>query len=257
MKIEYIASAVGMAAPHQFLTSFVIDDRVAIDAGAIGVVSPPSRQKRIRHVFLSHSHIDHVATLPLFLDNVYDPHGDCVRVYASPAVQDCLRRDVFNDRLWPDLTLMSDPTPFVQFETLHDDQPIQIDDLQITPITVDHVVPCFAFLIEGSDAAAAIVTDTGPTHAVWERIQAAENLGAVFLEASFPSSLQWLADKSKHLTPAQFLVEIAKLDRVVPVYAIHLKPVFHDQMVSELMSLGLKNLEIAEPGREYEINGCA
>lgn len=257
MKIQYVASAVGMVAPHQFLTSFVIDDLVAVDAGAIGLVSPPSRQKRIRHVFLSHSHIDHMATLPLFLDNVYDPHGEYVRVYASQAVQDCLRRDVFNDRLWPDLTRMSDPTPFVQFETLHNDQPVQIDDLQITPINVDHVVPCFAFLIQGSDAAAAIVTDTGPTSAVWERVQAAENLGAVFLEASFPNSFQWLADESKHLTPAQFLDEIAKLDRVVPVYAIHLKPDFHDQMVGELMSLELENLEIAQPGREYEINGYA
>lgn len=254
MKIHYVDSAVGTKAPYQFLTSFIIDGQVAVDAGAIGLIVPPSDQKRIRHVFLSHSHIDHIATLPLFLDNVYDPQCECVRVYASEAVQDCLQRDVFNDRLWPDLTRMSDgPSPFVQIETLRDGQPVEIGELRLTPISVDHVVPCFAFLIESPDVAAAIVTDTGPTVAVWERIRHVHQLGAVFLEASFPNSFQWLAEKSKHLTPAQFAEEISKLNRPIPIYAIHLKPDFHDQMANELTSLGLENFEIAQPGRVYEV----
>ena len=253
MKIQYVDSAVGTSSAYQFLSSFIIDDWVTIDAGALGLLTPQERQKRIQHVFLSHSHMDHIATLPLFLDNVYDPAGESVCVHASDAVQDCLRRDVFNDRLWPDLTHMSDKvSPFVQFESLEDGQAVTVGDLKITPLSVDHVVPCFAFLIESGTAAVAIVTDTGPTQQVWERLQCQENLQALFLEASFPNSFQWLAEKSKHLTPQQFAGEIAKLERSLPVYAIHLKPNFYDEVIDELTSLGLEQLEIAQPDHVYE-----
>ena len=74
----------------------------------------------------------------------------------------------------------------------------------------------------------------------------------MFLEASFPNSFQWLAEKSKHLTPQQFAGEIAKLERSLPVYAIHLKPKFYDEVIDELTSLGLEQLEIAQPDHVYE-----
>lgn len=256
MRIQYIPSASDTDAAYQFLTSFIINDHIAIDAGAIGLVSPPSRQKQIRHVFLSHSHIDHVATLPMFLHNAYDPPCECVRLYASQFVHDCLRRDMFNGHLWPDLIKLSDSSnPLIELIPLQESQPVQIGTLQITPISVDHVVPCFAFLLEEPGTTAAIITDTGPTQAVWKKLRSAETLAAVFLEASFPQAFQSMAEKSKHLTTSQFLHEITKLDQVVPLYAIHLKAEFHDQIVCELQALGLDNLEIAQPGREYLVTG--
>ena len=253
MKIQYLASSVGAASPHHFLTSFLVNDTIAIDAGGIGLMSPPEKQKQIKAVVLSHSHVDHIASLPIFLDNVYNPKDDCVTVYASDDVQDCLRRDVFNDRVWPDLIRMSDGgAPFVAFETIIDGNAFQIGDVLITTLSVDHVVPCYAFLIEEQAAAVAIVTDTGPTEQVWKAVNACQNLKAVFLEASFPNSFQWLADKSKHLTPAQFAAESEKISCDVPLIAIHLKPNFHDEIVSELTSLNLPQLLIAEPDKLYE-----
>ena len=253
MKIQYLASSVGAASPNHFLTSFVVNDTIAVDAGDIGLISSLEQQKRIRHVVLSHSHADHIASLPVFLDNVYDAQTECVKIHASDALQDCLCRDIFNNRVWPDLIGISDGgTPFVAFESIVDGQPFQIGDVTVTPIAVDHVVPCFAFLIEHRTGAVAIVTDTAPTEQIWQTVNRAEDLKAVFLEASFPNSLQWLADQSKHLTPAQFATEVAKIAHDVPVIAIHLKPNFHEEVVRELTSLQLTQLQIAEPGRVYE-----
>ena len=250
VKIRFLASSVGTGPPLQFLSSFVVDDIIAIDAGAIGLLSPVAEHKQIRHVVLSHGHIDHIASLPLFLDNVYDPSTECPTVHAGQHLLESLQRDVFNDRLWPDLTRMADP--FVRFSTLVNGQTIQLGGILLTPIAVDHVVPCFAFLIEDDTTAVAIVSDTAPTQHIWEAIGEHHKLQAVFLEASFPNSHQWLADRSKHLTPRDFERELAKMGRAVRVIAVHLKPEFHQPIVRELHALNLASLEIGEPGRVYE-----
>ena len=103
MKVVLLPSAVGGDARNQYLTSYVINDSIAIDAGSLGFHRTPEEQARVRHVLISHSHIDHMASLPLFVENVYQIHADTVTIHGNEAVLDCLRRDVFNDRLWPDM----------------------------------------------------------------------------------------------------------------------------------------------------------
>jgi len=98
------------------LTTYLVNDRIAIDAGSLGIFATPQDQARIKHVFISHYHADHVATLPIFLDNVAG-QGDSVTVYASEAVLDCPRRDLFSDRMWPDFFAFErDGVPFVRAE---------------------------------------------------------------------------------------------------------------------------------------------
>ena len=253
MKIEFVASAVGKVAPHHFLTTLIINNTIALDAGALGLLTPLSRQKQIRHVLLSHTHIDHLATLPLFLDNIHDPQQPCVTLHASESVQNCLRRDIFNGRVWPDLVRLSkEGTRLFEFNQLEDERPVTLSDVTFTPVAVDHTVHCFGFLIEMNDTAIGFISDTGPTQRIWDVINASNNLTAVFLEASFPNSFESLAEKSRHLTPTQFAAEIEKLKHNVPLIATHLKPSFHQQVVSELNALALPSLQIAQPGSVYE-----
>src|SRR5262249_6037794 len=87
----------------QFATSYLVNDSTAIAAGWLGFRATPAEQARIRHVFLTHTHIDHIATLPIFLDMAFHTTGAGVNVYGTAPVLDCLRRDIFNDRVWPDL----------------------------------------------------------------------------------------------------------------------------------------------------------
>ncbi len=72
MRVELLPSSVP-ASEAQFLVSFLIDDTVAIDAGSLGLLADLDRQRGVRHVFLTHEHVDHIASLPIFLENVYDP----------------------------------------------------------------------------------------------------------------------------------------------------------------------------------------
>lgn len=252
MNVKFVASAVGQCDGHQYTFSLLVNDNVAFDAGSIGCMSSLNSQKKIQHVFLSHTHIDHIGSLPLFLDNVYEPTPDCPDVYASRDVLACLERHIFNDLVWPDLLRLSrEETPFLRLHVLEDFVPVQAGGLQVTPVPLVHCVPTMGFIIDDGDTAIGLVSDTLPSDAVWQQLNATANLKAVFLEASFPNSMQSLADKSYHLTPNTFQRELKKLDKSVPVLAIHLKPTFRDTIAREIAAFGLPNVQIAEPGKSY------
>lgn len=254
MRVMLLPASVGAPGQdrNQYLTSFVINDTVAIDAGSLGLFQTPQEQTRVRHVFLTHSHVDHVGSLPIFVENVFEGKADCVTIYGSEAVLDSVQRDLFNDRIWPDfLALSRKQTPFLKVKTLVEGQTVEVDGLRLTPFPVNHVVHTFGFLVEDAASTILIPSDTGPTEEIWKRANAAANLKAVFLEVTFPNYMQGLADVAKHLTPRTFGEELRKLKKTVPIYAIHIKPRFHDEVVKELKDLGLPNLTVGRMGCDY------
>jgi hypothetical protein len=100
--------------------------------------------------------------------------------------------------------------------------------------------------------AVATVWDTLPTDGIWEQIRDNPRLRAVFLEASFPSSFDWLARKAGHLTPELLSREWRKLRRDIALIVVHIKPAFYDAVVAELSALKLPQLEIGQSGKTYE-----
>ena len=164
MKVVIVPSAAEPASPDHCLSTYLVNDAVSIDAGGLALFGRVADQALVRHVFLTHSHIDHVATLPIFLDNVYQAHPDGVHVYGSPALLASLQQDVFNDRLWPDFVRLSrERVQLEERRPLADGRPVEAAGLRVTPVPVDHVVPTHAFVIESPEAAVAVVTDTRPT----------------------------------------------------------------------------------------------
>jgi ribonuclease BN (tRNA processing enzyme) len=255
MKVRLLPSSVSAGASNedQYLTSYLINDALAVDAGSIGLFGSPQEQARIRHVLLSHTHLDHVASLAVFLENVYQAGSQCVVVHGSEAVLDSLQRDVFNNRLWPDfIALSTGQPPFLKLATLHSGQPVELEGLRITPVAVDHSVPTMGFILEDGVAAVVIASDTGPTQALWDHANRTHNLKAVFLETSFPEEMTPLAEVAGHLTVALAAREVQKIKHPVTVLAVHLKAQFRDRVVQELQALGLPRVELARFDREYE-----
>ena len=251
MKIQLAPSALGTV-PYHLVTTILINDTVAIDAGSLGFLSPLDVQQRVRHLLLSHSHQDHIGSLPIFLDNVFSPRGEAVNVYASNDTFDAILRHQFNETIWPDLVRLSQAeAPFLQMHELHAEQAVTLDGLTVTPIELNHVVPTFGFLVDDGASAVAIVSDTAPTEAIWQAADENPRLKAVLVEASFPNHMAWLANKSRHLTPQLLKGELKKLNRRVPVLALHVKTSFYALVLSELRALGIAELEVMEPGRAY------
>lgn len=252
MKIIALTSCTDDDVARQYAVTYVVNDCIAIDAGCLGVALPMHRQKQIRHVILSHSHADHTASLPLFLDNVYEPGPECVSIHASAATWEALRGDVFNERTWPALErIAASESPFFQPHPLEPESAIELAGLRIEPVLLDHAVPTVGFILEDFEGnQVAIVSDTGPTERIWERLRERSNVRAVLLDVSFPERLRWLANKSRHLCPSLAANEMRKCPRVQAWYAIHLKPAFFEEIRREVEQLncGLCCLEV---GREY------
>jgi ribonuclease BN (tRNA processing enzyme) len=224
-----------------------------LDAGSLGFYRAPNEQACIKHIVISHTHIDHLASLPMFLENAYKGQQECVTVHGSVDVLDCLRRDLFNDRIWPDFIRLSElGSPFLKLSLLEEGKPVDLEGLHITPVPVNHAVPTFGFIVQDKAASIIFPSDTGPTQAIWEHANRLPNLKAVFLEATFPNAMTWLANVSKHLTPALFAEEVRKLRRAAALIVVHIKPRFRTQVVRELMKLGLPHLEIARAGIPYQ-----
>jgi ribonuclease BN (tRNA processing enzyme) len=257
VKITLVPSAVviGDKEPLPFLTSYLVNDTIAVDAGSIGLLQSLDQQTRIRHVLLSHSHIDHLASLPILLENVYDNGTEPVTIHASQPVLECLQKDIFNNRLWPDFIALSREGP--AFLKLHSFQPggtFVLDGLRITPVAVNHAVPTCGFVIDDGTAAVVIAGDTGPTEELWQCARALPHLKAVFLEATFPNDMTSLAEISGHLTPASFAAEVAKIGRPVRVIAVHIKARYYQRIVEELEALRLPRLEIGCYGKSYVLS---
>lgn len=252
MKITLLPSSFGADA-RQHLTSYLVNGSVAIDAGSLGLYQTPAEQAAVRHVFVSHTHLDHWATLPVFLINVFDMGGAPVTLHASEIVLESLRQDVFNGRVWPKfLEMTHEGRRFVNVNTIAAGQTVQVEGLRITLVAVDHVVPTLGFILEDNAAAVVIPSDTAATTEIWQRADLTPNLKAVFLEATLPNNLAGLADVTKHLTPAGFVKEMQKVSRPVTFFAVHLSARAKDQVAAELLAHRLPNLKIADFGKAYE-----
>ena len=235
------------------MTCVLVNDVVALDAGALSQALSVERQRRVESIVLTHSHMDHTSSLPFFVENVYGQERPRVDIYASTATTYAIRKNLFNNASWPDFTrLPNNLLPSVRFQTLDEEVPLALHGVRFTPFAVDHLVPTFGYLIEQGGAAVLWSSDTGPTARMWEIANATRNLRAVFLDTSFDNSMQQIADLSLHLTPRTMREEIKKLERDVPIYLHHLKPPCVAQIHAEVQAIGDPRLRFLEQGRVYE-----
>ena len=260
MRVELLPSSVGRPSLEasdvpQFLVSYLINDSVVVDAGAIGLLADLERQRQVRHVFVTHEHIDHIASLPILLENVYEQGPHCVELLASAGVLDFLHHDIFNGRVWPDFFDLSTASdPFLRATPLVPGTPLERAGLTVTPLQVEHCVETLGLVVDDGRSAVAFPSDTGPTTTFWEHLQQAPRLDAVFLEVSFPNAQHALACQTGHHCPATFAAEVAKLSRPVRWIVVHRKARYAAEIRSELAALGIPGMEIVEPGRSYDFS---
>jgi len=253
MNAVMLPSGHGCHGIMQFLTSFVINKAIAIDAGSIGFQEDLEFQSGVRHLFLTHAHVDHIASLPIYLESVYSVTNSPPTIYSLPETWEAIHRHMFNDMLYPDfIRISAEGHPILAWQELIPGKPVAVAGLRLTPVPVNHLIPTLGYIIEDDRSAIAFATDTGPSNDIWAECAKRPNLRAVFLECAFPASLHWLADLAGHLSTDLISAELAKIAGDVPVYVIHIKPHFRCEVVDELKGLLAINLHICEPGKVYD-----
>lgn len=256
MRIRLLPSNVIDPKGLQSLTSFLIDDTIAVDGGSLGFALSKEQLYQVQNVILTHTHLDHIASLPLFISEAFHSLDEPVSLFATRESIECLRAHIFNDRIWPDferIRLSNGKGTSLRFVEIEPGTPFRVLDLKVTAIWTNHTVPTIGLAIEKEDAAVIFTSDTYVTNELWQMANRLENLRAIFVDVSYPNEMAELAESSKHLTPEKLDGELRALKRDVPVFAIHLKPFYREQISRQLQELGRSNLYVGEIDRDYLI----
>jgi ribonuclease BN (tRNA processing enzyme) len=242
----------GGNAPGQHLTSFLINNRILVDAGSVTSALPLKEQTDIDVIILTHSHLDHVLGIPFLADNINGRKKNTVDIVSVNDVIEPVKEHILNDRIWPDFTQIPHTvSPILRFKIIEEDTETMINGLKIRPVKVSHSIPTVGYIIADESGAIAYTGDTGPTKKIWERIRQEKNLKFIITEVSYPNNMKKLAEISRHLTTEMLKEEIKKIDLPnIPIYIYHLKPPFIEEIKSEIAQL--PNVTVLRQGDVYK-----
>ena len=242
MKIRVLGGHGGLSKGY-LTTSFLIDDKILIDAGAVASSLSIDEQRNINYILISHGHLDHIKDLAFICDNCFGLREKAFKVYAHQTVKEIIHRHLFNDVVWPDFTkLPSIDKPTIKIHPVVEET-INIEGYSVTCVKVTHAHDALGFVIEKDNVAVVFTLDTGPTERIWEVSRGIKNLKAVFTEVSFPNHQSEIAKISDHHTPESIIEELSKMPPGVPVFLTHMKPYFKDDIIHELTRLNHPRLK--------------
>lgn len=237
---------------HQLLTTYLINDTLAIDAGSIAIGLSIEEQLRIRSIVLTHCHLDHVLSLPLFITDLYELLRQPVSVWCTESDLAALEQHLFNHRVWiPFEVLRNDHTELLEFHHYRSGQSFEVEGLRITPVPVTHTILTHGMLVDDGETALLFTSDTGATERIWEVADGCPHLRAVFIDLSFPNRLTDLARVSQHHSPITLVEELTRIRDDIQIFAIHLKTPYRDQVIEEIGALNNDRITVAEVGRDY------
>ena len=218
-------------------SSFLLDDDILIDAGTGVEDLTVPELARIDHVFLTHSHLDHICALPLMVDSVGGSRKKPLVVHALQETIDALKAHIFNWVIWPDFTEIPHyDRPWMVFEPLSVGTTVTLGERRIRPIAANHTVPALGFHLSAPGGSIVYSGDTWPNAEFWRTINGIRDLKYLIIENAFSNKEQDLAITAKHLYPIQLSQELASL-RVEPEILItHLKPSDRELIAQEIQS---------------------
>lgn len=245
----------GYATQQQHLCCLVINDIVAVDAGSLAMSTTPRQKELIRDIVLSHAHLDHIAGLPIFIDDLFATLKSPIRIHASSQVIDALESYIFNWTIYPRFSeLQNENGEVVMYKPFTLSQPFEVVGLNFTALEVNHKVPTVGFIIWDETRKIAISSDTAEMDGFWEGVNRVDDLDLLLIECAFPNGLKDLAHSSHHLTPELLRIELDKMkNKNCPIFVTNIKPMYREKVIEEIEQLEIPNLGILEVGRVYEV----
>jgi ribonuclease BN (tRNA processing enzyme) len=225
MRLRVLGCSGSIGGQQNRTTSFLVDHDILIDAGTgVGDLSL-AELTLIDHIFVTHSHLDHVNSIAFFLDSVGALRPKPVTVYATGPTIAILKKNLFNWDIWPDFTVIPTPEqPWLRYQEVAVGKVIALGGRKITVLPAIHTVPAVGYQLDSGKSSLVFTGDTGPNDALWEAVNRIENLKYLIIETAFSDKDRELAKLAQHLCPSMLADELAKLKRRAEIYITHLKP---------------------------------
>ncbi len=234
----------------------LVDDDVLIDAGT-GIGDLPLEQlNRIRHVFLTHAHLDHIAGLPMLVDSVFDENFDVpLTVYARQETLDAVQTHIFNDVIWPDFSgLPSRENPMLRYYALTPADTVKIGLKEFHAVDVRHSVPSLGFTVQNSCGSFAVSGDTKSNETLWPVLNACDDLKVLVIEVSFPDEMEALANEAGHYCPKTLTRDLERLRHRPDIWLTGMKPGCEDRILDQVMAAAPdSNIRMLERGTVLQI----
>ena len=225
MRLRVLGCSGGIGGRHLRTTSFLLDGDGLIDAGSgVGDLTL-AELSQIDHIFVTHSHLDHVTSIPFLVDTVGGMRSKPLVVYSTRATIEIMKNHLFNWAIWPDFSeIPSAEAPFLCYQEIAVGETIQLGARRITPLPARHTVPAVGYHLDSGKASLVFTGDTGPNDALWREVNRIANLKFLIIETAFSNKERHLAEISRHLCPMTLAEELKKLERGAEIYITHLKP---------------------------------
>ncbi|MCC6557659.1 MAG: 3',5'-cyclic-nucleotide phosphodiesterase [Polyangiaceae bacterium] len=239
----------GGETPKHRTCAFVIDDVLAIDAGALTSGLELADQARLEACVVSHAHLDHIRDLATLADNRCQMGCPPLVIAGTRETLAGLQQHFFNNVIWPDFSAIPGPEqPAIQYMTLDPERPTVVAGRTVRAVAVTHTIDASAFIVEGGDGAIAYSGDTGPTDRLWQVLNEQRDLRALLMEVSFPDREQALATASGHHTPRTLGLDLRKYraPQDLPTMLYHIKPVFQAEVERECAALRGLNMQVLQ-----------
>ena len=238
MEIRVLGCSGGIGGNGRRTTSFLVGDEVLIDAGSGVADLSLDELASIRHIFLTHSHMDHIHMLPLLIDSVFDRLEQPVVVHGLPHTLKALRDHIFNWVVWPDFTnLPSEDFPVMVLQEMEPGEHITVGDSHFSMIPVNHIVPTVAYVVEYPGGAFAFSGDTTTNDTLWDGLNKLDRLDHLIVESAFSNGEMALCEMSKHYCPQLLAADLQKLRHDPQIYFSHAKPGEEEMIYQECRQL--------------------
>lgn len=215
-------------------TSLLVDSDILIDGGTgIGELDR-DEMAAIRHIFVTHSHLDHIAGIPMLIDTVFEKTRTPIILHAREETIATLRNNIFNWEVWPDFTeLPNTINPVVKFEIMQPGEVVTLNQRRIEMIGVNHSVPGAGFRLQNGGKSFAFSGDTTSNDSFWQALNQHQDLDILIVESAFADEDVELSRKACHYCPQLLAEDLDKLDHRPELYITHMKPGSEDRILEQ------------------------
>ncbi len=237
MELRVLGCSGGIAAGRRS-TSFMVDEDILIDAGSgVGDLTL-DEMGRIKHIVLTHSHLDHVHAIPLLIDSIFDRIETPITVHALPETIAALKEHMFNWVIWPDFTSLPHPEkPVLRYMPMQVGEELVFGSRRFRSVPVNHVIPTVGYVVSGPDSVFAFSGDTTINDSLWEALNEIERLDLLIVECAFSNAQAELCETARHYCPRMLASDLRKLRHEPPIWLTHAKPGEEEQIMRECRTL--------------------
>lgn len=232
MPIKVLGCSGGLSGGNQQGTTCIqLNQHTLIDAGTGMASLSLQEMSAIRHIFLTHAHMDHIATLPTFLSNQFEQSDLPVKVYGLKATLQRLKDNIFNGEIWPDFTQpVEQQTPVVELVEIEPGQVIEHQGMRLETFAVEHSIPTIGYSIHNNGKHVVFCADCTESEQLVADINRLAPIDILLIECAFPDRLLDVALKTKHMTPGMLGRTLAQVKGAKHVWITHLKPAYENEL---------------------------